>query len=167
MRNSKTITVRVSPKLYRQTRLLASQYDTTVTEIVADLLERLPRMVERLHLPVGGPIHAPAPASAVNPARDPRPAGPTCQPQPRFRPPPPVPQKPESLAVPLSSTSTPSTSITFTRTAARRTAAVPLSTPRKSHNSNRLRSNRKIPAAVVHWIFRCFSKFAVIRKISA
>lgn len=48
------ITVAVSPELYRQTRHLAAEYDTTVTAIVAYLLERLPDALKRSRYPVGG-----------------------------------------------------------------------------------------------------------------
>jgi hypothetical protein len=164
MRKSKTITVRVTPELYRQTRHLAAQYDTTVTEIVADLLEHLARVLERLNYPVGIPRRSqdPAASSRIAPLTPPTPLTPlSAAPSPRY------PEKPKNPAVPLSSTSTRSTSITFTRTSGRRTAAVPLSTPHKSHNLNRLRSICKIPTTAVYWFLRCFSKLAVTRKISA
>lgn len=49
------ITVAVTPELYRQTRLLAAEYDSTVTAIVAYLLERLPNALKSSRYPVGGP----------------------------------------------------------------------------------------------------------------
>lgn len=45
MREVRHITVAVTPDLYRQTRRIAADYDTTVTAIVADLLHKLPRLV--------------------------------------------------------------------------------------------------------------------------
>ena len=42
MRNVRNITETVTPELYRQTRMLAVEYDTTVTALVAYLLERMP-----------------------------------------------------------------------------------------------------------------------------
>jgi hypothetical protein len=60
MRNVKNITVAVPVDLYRQTRKLAAEYDTTVTAMVAYLLQRLPDALKRAHFPVGGPKWAPA-----------------------------------------------------------------------------------------------------------
>jgi hypothetical protein len=60
MRNVKNITVAVSVDLYRQTRRLAAEYDTTVTAMVAYLLQRLPDALKRAQFPVGGPKWAPA-----------------------------------------------------------------------------------------------------------
>jgi hypothetical protein len=54
MRTVRNITVCVSPELYRQTKLLAAKYDTTVSGVVAYLLERLPDALERARYPVGG-----------------------------------------------------------------------------------------------------------------
>jgi hypothetical protein len=54
MRTVRNITVCVSPELYRQTRQLAAKYDTTVSAIVAYLLERLPNALIRADYPVGG-----------------------------------------------------------------------------------------------------------------
>jgi hypothetical protein len=54
MRTVRNITVCVSPDIYRQTRLLAAQYDTTVSGIVAFLLEILPSVLTRAAYPVGG-----------------------------------------------------------------------------------------------------------------
>ena len=57
MRTVRNITVCVSPELYRQTKLLAAKYDTTVSGVVAYLLERLPDALERARCPVGGTKH--------------------------------------------------------------------------------------------------------------
>jgi hypothetical protein len=54
MRTVRNITVAVSPELYRQTRMLAVEYDTTVTALVAYLLEAMPRALKAAHFPVGG-----------------------------------------------------------------------------------------------------------------
>jgi hypothetical protein len=58
MRTVRNITVAVSPELYRQTRLLAAEYDTTVTGLVAYLLERMPKALKAARFPVGGPQSA-------------------------------------------------------------------------------------------------------------
>jgi len=47
MRNVRNITVAVSDDLYRQTRRLAAEYDTTVTAMVVYLLQRLPAALDR------------------------------------------------------------------------------------------------------------------------
>jgi hypothetical protein len=60
MRKVKNITVCVSPEIYRQARHLAAQYDSTVSTIVAWLLERLPAALERSRFPKGGPKPSPA-----------------------------------------------------------------------------------------------------------
>ena len=60
MRDVKNITVAVPVDLYRQTRKLAAEYDTTVTAMVAYLLQKLPDALKRAHFPVGGPKWAPA-----------------------------------------------------------------------------------------------------------
>jgi len=54
MRKVKNITVCVTPEIYRQTRHLAAEYDSTVSTIVAWLLERLPAALERTRFPKGG-----------------------------------------------------------------------------------------------------------------
>ncbi len=61
MRKVKNITVCVSPEIYRQARHLAAQYDSTVSTIVAWLLERLPAALERSRFPKGGPKPTPPP----------------------------------------------------------------------------------------------------------
>ena len=71
MRTVRNITVAVSPELYRQTRMLAVEYDSTVTAMVAYLLAAMPRALKAARFPVGGPQSAasarPAP-SASGPA---------------------------------------------------------------------------------------------------
>jgi hypothetical protein len=57
MRKVKNITVAVPVDLYRQTRRLAAEYDTTVTAMVAYLLERLPIHVVKARFPKGGMKH--------------------------------------------------------------------------------------------------------------
>jgi len=59
MRTVRNITVAVTPELYRQTRLLAAEYDTTVTALVAYLLERMPYALKASRFPVGGPPATP------------------------------------------------------------------------------------------------------------
>jgi hypothetical protein len=54
MRTVRNINVCVSPELYHQTRQLAAKYDTTVSGVVAYLLQRLPDALERTRYPVGG-----------------------------------------------------------------------------------------------------------------
>ena len=65
MRKVKNITVCVSPEIYRQTRHLAAEYDSSVSAIVASLLERLPAILERLRFPKGGP-KPPAPVAPAS-----------------------------------------------------------------------------------------------------
>jgi hypothetical protein len=55
MKRVRHITVAVSDDLYRQTRRLATQYDTTVTEMVRFLLLTLPEAVEAARFPGGRP----------------------------------------------------------------------------------------------------------------
>ena len=52
---TRKITVSVPLDLYLQSRRLAAQYDTTVTAMVAHLLERMPRYLKAANYPVGGP----------------------------------------------------------------------------------------------------------------
>jgi hypothetical protein len=66
MRKVKNITVCVKPEIYRNARHLAAEYDTTVSTIVAWLLERLPAALERSRFPKGGPKPCTQPAQAVN-----------------------------------------------------------------------------------------------------
>jgi cell division septation protein DedD len=67
MRTVRNITVAVTPELYRQTRMLAAEYDSTVTALVAYLLERLPKALKAARFPVGGP-QAAAPAKPTQSA---------------------------------------------------------------------------------------------------
>ena len=76
MRTVRNITVAVTPELYRQTRMFAVEYDTTVTALVAYLLQAMPRALKAARFPVGGTQSAasgrPAqsaspPASSANP----------------------------------------------------------------------------------------------------
>jgi hypothetical protein len=46
MRTVRTITVAVDADLYRQTRHIAAEYDSTVTGLVAFLLGNLPRLLK-------------------------------------------------------------------------------------------------------------------------
>ena len=64
MRKVKNITVCVTPEIYRQTRHLAAEYDTTVSTMVAWLLQRLPAALERSRFPKGGPKPSAQPAPA-------------------------------------------------------------------------------------------------------
>src|SRR5579863_3227697 len=66
MQRDRHITVCVSAEIYRQTRHLAADYDTTVSAIVAGLLEKLPRHLKNSRFPVGGWPRVPA--SPVSPA---------------------------------------------------------------------------------------------------
>jgi len=88
MRTVRNITVAVSPELYRQTRMLAVEYDTTVTALVAYLLERMPKALKSARFPVGGPQSAvstlptpsaSAPASStIPPTHSPEKIAPSC-----------------------------------------------------------------------------------------
>jgi hypothetical protein len=161
MRKGRTITVRVSPELYKQTRHLAADYNTTVTELVAYLLERMPRAIARSSFPVGGPKprSAPAPSAAPSGVRA-APAAietPLVSLAPPAPPAPPAPLTPLTPPVPLV---TPSPlickdcvpmlyrwkriisclfSLASGGTASRNTAGVPLSAIVKRHNMKALR----------------------------
>ena len=50
-RKCKHITVSVSQEQYYRTRLLAAEYDTTVTSLVASLLEHMPTLLRRTNYP--------------------------------------------------------------------------------------------------------------------
>jgi hypothetical protein len=67
MRTVRNITVSVSPEIYYQTRMLAVEYDTTVTELVRDLLSVMPRVLKSRQFPVGGRKQAPAPPPSTAP----------------------------------------------------------------------------------------------------
>jgi hypothetical protein len=71
-RKVKNITVCVTPEIYRQTRHLAADYNTTVSTIVAWLLQRLPAALERSRFPKGGP--KPSPQPAPQPSNSPAPS---------------------------------------------------------------------------------------------
>lgn len=64
MRKVKNITVSVSPELYRQTRMLAVEFDTTVTAMVTYLLPRMPKAIRDARYPKDGP----KPVVSVGPA---------------------------------------------------------------------------------------------------
>ena len=55
MQRVRNITVAVSDDIYRQTRRLAAQYDTTVTNMVRFLLMTLPEALEAARFPGGRP----------------------------------------------------------------------------------------------------------------
>jgi hypothetical protein len=55
MRTVRNITVAVDPKLYHQTRKIAADYDTTVTDMVRFLLLILPEAVKAARYPGGAP----------------------------------------------------------------------------------------------------------------
>ncbi|MGD0346687.1 MAG: hypothetical protein ABSA85_08025, partial [Terracidiphilus sp.] len=50
-RKCKHITVSVSQEQYYRARLLAAEYDTTVTALVATLLEQMPKLLRRTNYP--------------------------------------------------------------------------------------------------------------------
>jgi hypothetical protein len=55
MRTVRNITIAVEPELYRQTRRIAADYDTTVTDMVRFLLIALPEAVKAARYPGGRP----------------------------------------------------------------------------------------------------------------
>ena len=65
MRNVRNITVAVEPELYRQTRRIAADYDTTVTDMVRFLLLVLPEAVKAARYPGGRPQFGLAAARAA------------------------------------------------------------------------------------------------------
>ena len=72
MRTVRNITVAVEPELYRQTRRVAADYDTTVTDMVRFLLLALPEAVKDARYPGGRPqfgLAAARAACASAPAR--------------------------------------------------------------------------------------------------
>jgi hypothetical protein len=76
MREVRHITVAVTPELYLQTRKLAAEMDSTVTAMVAYLLERFPSYLKAsgysVTVPPGAPCHrAPRSTSKAQ--------GPNCQ----------------------------------------------------------------------------------------
>jgi hypothetical protein len=84
MRTVRNITVAVEPELYRQTRKIAADYDTTVTEMVRFLLLVLPDAVKAARYPQGRPqfrLAAARAAQAGTPWPPPVPApNPPCAP---------------------------------------------------------------------------------------
>ncbi len=68
MNKTKHITVAVTPELYRQTRRLAADYDTTVTELVKYLLLKLPDALKAARYPGGAPRFGVIPPAAKDPA---------------------------------------------------------------------------------------------------
>ena len=80
MRTVRNITVAVEPELYRQTRRIAADYDTTVTDMVRFLLLALPDAVKAARYPGGRPqfglAAARAAASAPPAAASPNPPTP-------------------------------------------------------------------------------------------
>ncbi len=65
MRTVRNITVAVEPELYRQTRKIAADYDTTVTDMVRFLLLALPEAVKAANYPGGRPQFGLAAARAA------------------------------------------------------------------------------------------------------
>lgn len=65
MRTVRNITVAVEPELYRQTRRIAADYDTTVTDMVRFLLLTLPEAVKAARYPGGRPQFGLAAARAA------------------------------------------------------------------------------------------------------
>jgi hypothetical protein len=90
MRIVRNITVAVEPELYRQTRKIAADYDTTVTDMVRFLLLVLPEAVKAARYPGGRPqfglaaaraaraaVGAPPVTLAANPSAPSLPPGPS------------------------------------------------------------------------------------------
>ena len=71
MRAVRNITVAVEPELYRQTRRIAADYDTTVTDMVRFLLLALPEAVKAARYPGGCPQFGLAAARAARAAAPP------------------------------------------------------------------------------------------------
>ena len=96
MRTVRNITVAVEPELYRQTRRIAADYDTTVTDMVRFLLLVLPEAVKSARYPGGRPQFGLAAARADRAAASAPPAATSPNP------PTPSPQKSEiSLCTPV------------------------------------------------------------------
>jgi hypothetical protein len=79
MRTVRNITVAVDPEIYRQTRRIAAEYDTTVTDMVRFLLLALPEAVKAALHPGGRPQFGLAAARAAASAT---PATPAIRPSP-------------------------------------------------------------------------------------
>ena len=130
MQKGKHITVRVTPEIYRQTRHLADQYETTVTQLVAYLLVRMPRALDQARFPVGGPKPASsssAPASGLISQDTPHPPA----------------QKAENSCCTAVSTLNSSVSEASSQQSGGRTAAVPPYDGRNQHNQNEFEQNCK------------------------
>ena len=80
MRTVRNITVAVEPELYRQTRKIAADYDTTVTDMVRFLLLVLPEAVKAARYPGGRPQFGLAAARAARAAAAALPAAPAINP---------------------------------------------------------------------------------------
>jgi hypothetical protein len=80
MRTVRNITVAVEPELYRQTRKIAADYDTTVTDMVRFLLLVLPDAVKAARYPGGRPQFGLAAARAARAAASAPPATPSATP---------------------------------------------------------------------------------------
>ncbi len=80
MRTVRNITVAVEPELYRQTRKIAADYDTTVTDMVRFLLLVLPEAVKAARYPGGRPQFGLAAARAACTATSAPPATPAINP---------------------------------------------------------------------------------------
>ena len=74
MRTVRNITVAVEPELYRQTRRIAADYDTTITDMVRFLLLALPEAVKAARYPGGCPQFGLAAARAARAAASAPPA---------------------------------------------------------------------------------------------
>jgi hypothetical protein len=77
MRVVKNITVAVSPELYRKTRMLAVEYDTTVTTLVTYLLEEMPRALQFARYPAPGAQSASSSRKPQSALKTPAPAQPS------------------------------------------------------------------------------------------
>jgi hypothetical protein len=80
MRTVRNITVAVTPELYRQTRRIAADYDTIVTDMVRFLLLALPEAVKAARYPGGCPQFGLAAARAARAAASAPPAAPAPEP---------------------------------------------------------------------------------------
>jgi hypothetical protein len=76
MRIVRNITVAVDPELYHQTRKVAAEYNTTVTDMVRFLLLVLPEAVKAARYPGGSPQFGLAAARAARAAAAAPPANP-------------------------------------------------------------------------------------------
>ncbi len=101
MRTVRNITVAVEPELYRQTRKIAADYDTTVTDMVRFLLLVLPDAVKAARYPGGRPQFGLAAARAARAAASASPATPATTPPPTTPPTPSPPITDISLCMPV------------------------------------------------------------------